>query len=345
VNDMAEQNGGGSVLTKKEFVSDQEVRWCPGCGDYAILSAVQGMMPDVVDKRENMVFISGIGCSSRFPYYMNTYGMHSIHGRAPAIATGLATARPDLTVWVITGDGDGLSIGGNHLIHTMRRNVNLVILLFNNQIYGLTKGQYSPTSEIGKVTKSTPFGSLDRPFNPVALALGAEATFVARSLDVDRQHLTSVLKAAAAHRGTSFVEIYQNCNIFNDGAFDLVAGKEHKAENQIRLEHEKPIRFGANNEKGIRLSGRASVEIVDVEQAGEENLIVHDVHREDPALAFMLAHIATGPTMPTPIGIFRDVDRPVYGEEMERQLSVAREKLGVGSVETLLTSGDTWEVA
>jgi 2-oxoglutarate ferredoxin oxidoreductase subunit beta len=342
---MAEQNGGGSVLTKKEFVSDQEVRWCPGCGDYAILSAVQGLMPEIVDKRENMVFISGIGCSSRFPYYMNTYGMHSIHGRAPAIATGLATARPDLTVWVITGDGDGLSIGGNHLIHAMRRNVNLVILLFNNQIYGLTKGQYSPTSELGKVTKSTPFGSLDRPFNPVALALGAEATFVARSLDVDRQHLTGVLKAAAAHRGTSFVEIYQNCNIFNDGAFELVAGKEHKAENQIRLEHEKPIRFGANNEKGIRLSGRASVEIVDVEQAGEENLIVHDQHREDPALAFMLAHIATGPTMPTPIGIFRDVERPVYGEEMERQLAVAKEKLGVGSVEKLLTSGDTWEVA
>ncbi len=337
-------DGNGTTLTKKDFTSDQEVRWCPGCGDYAILAAVQGVMPELGIKRENMVFVSGIGCSSRFPYYMNTYGMHSIHGRAPAVATGLATARPDLTVWVITGDGDGLSIGGNHLIHAMRRNVNLTILLFNNQIYGLTKGQYSPTSELGKVTKSTPFGSLDQPFNPVALALGSECTFVARTLDVDRKHLTEVLRAAAAHRGTSFVEIYQNCNIFNDGAFDILTGRDTKELNQIRLEHGKPIRFGPNGEYGVRLTGRASVEIVNVAEVGEDALLVHDMHREEPALAFMLAHIATGPTMPTPIGIFRDVDRPVYGAAMEAQLASAQEKLGAGDLSKLLNSGDTWEV-
>src|ERR1041384_1737154 len=302
-------------------------------------------MPDLGVSRENTVFVSGIGCAARLPYYMNTYGMHSIHGRAPAIATGLAVSRPDLDVWVIPGDGDSLSIGGNHLIHAMRRNVNLTIILFNNQIYGLTKGQYSPTSEIGKVTKSTPFGSLDRPFNPVALALGAEATFVARSLDVDPKHLPAIVRGAGAQRGTSFVEIYQNCNIFNDGAFELITGKGHKDDNQIRLEHGKPIRFGPNGEKGIRLTGRASVEIVDAAEAGEDSLIVHDQHREDPALAFMLAHVSTGPTMPTPIGIFREVARPVYGEEMDRQLAVASEKLGPGDLNKLLTSGDTWDVA
>ncbi len=334
-----------TTLTKKDFTSDQEVRWCPGCGDYAILSTMQGLMPELGIKRENTVFISGIGCSSRFPYYMNTYGMHSIHGRAPAVATGLATARPELSVWVVTGDGDGLSIGGNHLIHAMRRNVDMTILLFNNQIYGLTKGQYSPTSELGKVTKSTPFGSLDHPFNPVALALGAEATFVARSLDVDRKHLTEVLRAAAQHRGTSFVEIYQNCNIFNDGAFEQVTGKDFKEQNQIRLEHGKPIVFGADGTKGVHLTDRASLELVDVAVVGEQNILVHDVHRDEPALAFMLAHIATGPTMPTPIGVFRDVQRPVYGEEMDRQLAVASEKLGVGTLEGLLNSGDTWDVA
>src|SRR5687768_16785913 len=240
------------ALTPADFASDQDVRWCPGCGDYSILAQMKKVLPQVGVPREKIVFISGIGCSSRFPYYMNTYGMHSIHGRAPAVATGLATARPDLTVWVVTGDGDGLSIGGNHLIHAMRRNVKMTILLFNNQIYGLTKGQYSPTSEVGKVTKSTPFGSLDQPFNPVALALGSEATFVARSLDVDRKHLTDVLRTAAAHQGTAFVEIYQNCNIFNDGAFELITGKDHKDENQIRLEHGKPIRFGKELERGVR---------------------------------------------------------------------------------------------
>lgn len=227
--------------TKKDFTSDQEVRWCPGCGDYAVLAAVQGFLPDLGLARENIVFVSGIGCSSRFPYYMNTYGMHSIHGRAPTIATGLAAARPDLSVWVITGDGDALSIGGNHLIHALRRNVNLTILLFNNRIYGLTKGQYSPTSEQGKVTKSTPMGSLEAPFNPVSLALGAEATFVARTIDSDRKHLTSVLSAAAAHRGTSLVEIYQNCNIFNDGAFEILKNRDSRDEVLIRLEHGEPV--------------------------------------------------------------------------------------------------------
>src|SRR5947199_674066 len=243
---MAEENGetaGVATLTKKDFTSDQEPRWCPGCGDYAILAAVQGFMPELGIEPHNTVFVSGIGCSGRFTYYMDTYGMHGIHGRAPALATGIATARPDLDVWVVTGDGDGLSIGGNHLIHALRRNVNMKILLFNNQIYGLTKGQYSPTSEEGKVTKSTPFGSVDHPFNPIAVALGAEATFVARTLDNDRQHLMQVLRQAAAHRGAAFVEIYQNCNVFNDGAFDLLRDKPQGAHNQIRLVHGQPILF------------------------------------------------------------------------------------------------------
>ncbi len=348
---MAEPNGGGDggggvavTLTKKDYTSDQEVRWCPGCGDYAILSTMQGLLPELGVARDKIVFVSGIGCSSRFPYYMETYGVHGIHGRAPAIASGVALANPDLQVWVVTGDGDGLSIGGNHLIHSLRRNVNLKILLFNNQIYGLTKGQYSPTSEVGKVTKSTPFGSLDQPFNPVALALGSEATFVARSIDVDRPHLTGVLRRMAQHRGTAFVEIYQNCNIFNDGAFQALTGKETKALNQIRLEHGKPILFGPNEEKGIRLTDHASLEIVDVAGVGVENLLVHDEHREEPSLAFMLAHIAGGPTQPTPIGIFRDVKRPVYGEAMEAQIADAKARLGEGSVETLLSSGDTWTI-
>src|SRR2546429_901127 len=246
---MTGTDGGPTQLklTTKDFKTDQEVRWCPGCGDYAILAAVQGFMPSLGIKRQDIVFVSGIGCSSRFPYYMNTYGMHSIHGRAPAIATGLAASRPDLSVWVVTGDGDALSIGGNHLIHALRRNVNVKILLFNNQIYGLTKGQYSPTSELGKVTKSTPMGSLDYPFNPVSLAIGAEATFVARSVDTDRKHLTEVLRRPAAHRRTAFVAIYQNCNIFNDGAFDYVREVDS---NRIYLKHGEPIRFGAEGEKG-----------------------------------------------------------------------------------------------
>ena len=332
-------------LTAKDFKSDQEVRWCPGCGDYAILAGVQSFLPELGIPRENLVFVSGIGCAARFPYYVETFGMHSIHGRAPAIATGLATSRRDLSVWVVTGDGDALSIGGNHLIHALRRNVNLKIILFNNQIYGLTKGQYSPTSELGKVTKSTPFGSLDHPFNPVALALGAEATFVARSVDVDRKHLQEVFRRAAAHKGSAFIEVYQNCNVFNDGAFEDLTSKEGKELNQVRLEHGKPIRFGPDGSKGIVLTSEAALEILDVADVGEENLLVHDEHRIEPSLAFMLAHMSSSPHEPTPIGIFRDVDRPVYEESMQAQIASATEKLGEGDIAKLLRSGDTWEIS
>ncbi|MEO6821570.1 MAG: 2-oxoacid:ferredoxin oxidoreductase subunit beta, partial [Candidatus Nanopelagicales bacterium] len=262
----------------KEFKTDQEVRWCPGCGDYAILAAVQSFLPELGLRRENIVFVSGIGCSSRFPYYMNTYGVHSIHGRAPAIATGLSVSRPDLSVWVVTGDGDSLSIGGNHLIHALRRNVNLKILLFNNRIYGLTKGQYSPTSEVGKITKSTPMGSLDNPFNPVSLALGAEATFVARTIDSDRKHLTETLRAAVHHQGTSLIEIYQNCNIFNDGAFDPLKDSATRDDVTIRLVHGQPIRFGVDGSRGVVRADDGSLRVVDVAQAGEDRLIVHDAH-------------------------------------------------------------------
>ena len=340
---VTEASGGVATLTRKDFESDQEIRWCPGCGDYAVLSAVQGVMPELGVPREKIVFISGIGCSSRFPYYMNTYGMHGIHGRAPAIATGIATARPDLQVWVVTGDGDGLSIGGNHLIHALRRNVNLKILLFNNQIYGLTKGQYSPTSEQGKVTKSTPFGSLERPFNPLSIALGAEATFVARTIDVERKHLPEMLRAAAAHRGSAFIEIYQNCNIFNDGAFVALTGKE-RSQNRIYLEHGKPIRFGPNSEHGVVARETGRLEIVDVDAVGEDKLLVHDAHRDDPSLAFSLSRLAEGPTSPTPLGVFRNVERPVYGDAMESQLRAAAERQGPGNLEELLLSGDTWTV-
>jgi 2-oxoglutarate/2-oxoacid ferredoxin oxidoreductase subunit beta len=342
VSEQGNGNGNGKLtLTAKDFKTDQEVRWCPGCGDYAILAAMQGFMPELGIERERMVFISGIGCAARFPYYMQTYGMHSIHGRAPAIATGLAASRPDLSVWVVTGDGDALSIGGNHLIHALRRNVNLKILLFNNQIYGLTKGQYSPTSELGKVTKSTPMGSLDYPFNPVSLAIGAEATFVARSIDTDRKHLTEVLRRAAAHKGTAFVEIYQNCNIFNDGAFDAV--KEHP-ENQIRLEHGRPIRFGEDSARGVRQRPDGSCELVEVAEVGEEALLVHDEHHETSSLAFALSRIAHTPTGPTPVGVFRDVERPVYDELMAEQIATAKEKRGEGDLRELLHAGDTWEI-
>ncbi|MDQ3991949.1 MAG: 2-oxoacid:ferredoxin oxidoreductase subunit beta [Actinomycetota bacterium] len=344
---MATSAAGTAVapLTKKDFTSDQEVRWCPGCGDYAILSAVQSFMPEMGIPPHRVVWVAGIGCSGRFAYYMDTYGVHGIHGRAPAIATGIATARPDLSVWVVTGDGDGLSIGGNHLIHALRRNVDLKILLFNNQIYGLTKGQYSPTSEEGKVTKSTPFGSLDHPFNPVALALGAEASFVARTIDNDRQHLTEVLRAAVAHRGAAFVEIYQNCNVFNDGAFEAVRDKAAGAQqNQIRLVHGRPITFGKDGERGVVQRPDGSLAMVTTSEVGEDALLVHDAHRADPALAFSLAHLAARPTGPTPIGVFRSVGRPVYAEAMDLQLDAAREKLGEGDLTSLLRSGDTWEV-
>jgi 2-oxoglutarate ferredoxin oxidoreductase subunit beta len=336
-------NGNGRIeLTAKDFKTDQEVRWCPGCGDYAILAAMQGFMPELGIERERLVFISGIGCAARFPYYMQTYGMHSIHGRAPAIATGLATSRPDLSVWVVTGDGDALSIGGNHLIHALRRNVNVKIILFNNQIYGLTKGQYSPTSELGKVTKSTPMGSLDHPFNPVSLAIGAEATFVARSIDTDRKHLTSVLRRAAARKGTAFVEIYQNCNIFNDGAFDAV--KEHP-ENQVRLEHGQPIRFGDENARGVVQRPDGSCELVDVAEVGEDALLVHDEHHETSSLAFALSRIAHTPHGPTPFGVFRDVERPVYDELMAEQIQTATAKRGAGDLGELLHAGDTWTIS
>jgi 2-oxoglutarate ferredoxin oxidoreductase subunit beta len=328
--------------SRKEFASDQEVRWCPGCGDYAILANIQGVLPNLGVERERLVFVSGIGCSSRFPYYVNTYGMHSIHGRAPAIATGVSITRPDLRVFVITGDGDGLSIGGNHLIHALRRNVDLTIVLFNNQIYGLTKGQYSPTSELGKITKSTPFGSLDQPFNPISLALGAEATFVARSIDTEREHLARMVEAAAAHRGASFLEVYQNCNVFNDGAF--AALKDDGVANQIRLEHGLPIRFGEHHERGVVAKKDGSLRMVDLADVEASRLLVHDARREDPGLAFALSRLAMTPTGPTPIGIFRQVDRPVYGDLVQSQLEQVIARRGPGDLGTLLAGSDSWTV-
>jgi 2-oxoglutarate/2-oxoacid ferredoxin oxidoreductase subunit beta len=334
-------NGGSVPLGKADFQSDQETRWCPGCGDYAVLSAVQQFMPELAIPPERIVFITGIGCAGRFAYYMNTYGMHGIHGRAPALATGLASTRPDLSIWVVSGDGDALSIGGNHLIHALRRNVPLKILLFNNQIYGLTKGQASPTSELGKVTKSTPFGVADHPFNPVALALGAEASFVARTIDRDRKHLTEVLRAAATHEGASLVEIYQNCPVFNDGAFSALTEKDVKDANQIRLEAGKPIRFGVDGERGVARGADGGLAIVDVAEVGEEALIVHDPRRADPGLAFSLARLAEDPTGPTPIGIFRDVERPVFGRTGPAVTAGASDQ----ELAELMLGADTWSVA
>jgi len=331
---------------RKEFTSDQEVRWCPGCGDYAVLAAVQGFLPELGLKRENIVFVSGIGCSSRFPYYLDTYGMHSIHGRAPAIATGLATAREDLSVWVVTGDGDALSIGGNHLIHALRRNVNMTILLFNNRIYGLTKGQYSPTSEPGKVTKSTPMGSLDNPFNPVSLALGAEGTFVARTVDSDRKHLTEVLSAAAAHRGTSLVEIYQNCPIFNDGAFDSVKDNETKSDAIIPLRHGEPIRFGTEGRLGV-VRDLATGGVKVVEDPSDDDVLVHDAHADDPTTAFAISRLTdSGVLAHAPIGIFRQVDAATYDDQARDQLRTASQGTDDRSeaLAGLLASGDTWTV-
>jgi 2-oxoglutarate ferredoxin oxidoreductase subunit beta len=335
-------NGGQTaVLTKADFQSDQETRWCPGCGDYAVLAAVQQFMPELGIPPERIVFVTGIGCAGRFAYYMDTYGMHGIHGRGPALATGLATAREDLSIWVVTGDGDSLSIGGNHLIHALRRNVPLKILLFNNQIYGLTKGQASPTSELGKITKSTPFGVADHPFNPVALALGAEATFVARTIDRDRHHLTDVLRAAAQHQGAALVEIYQNCPVFNDGAFSALTEKGVKDANQIRLEHGEPIRFGVDGERGVARADDGGLRLVEVAEVGEDALIVHDSHRTDPGLAFSLARLADEPTGPTPIGIFRDIERHVYGRGREvADVTPSDEQLS-----ELLHAGETWTVA
>jgi len=328
------------TTTKKDWSSDQEVRWCPGCGDYSILTAMQMLMPELGVRRESTVFVSGIGCAARFPYYMNTYGMHSIHGRAPAIATGLATTRPDLSVWVVTGDGDALSIGGNHLIHALRRNINFKILLFNNRIYGLTKGQYSPTSELGKVTKSTPMGSLDWPFNPISLAVGAEATFVARAIDTDKKGMTEVLRAAAEHRGSAFVEIFQNCPIFNDDAFDYVRD-DKEGVNRIMLRSGEPIVWGADDEKALRQRSDGSIEIC---AAGDPGVLVHDAAAEGPSLAFALSRVTQETHGGTPVGVFRDVVRPVYDDLMAGQIAEATETRGVGDLAALLRSGETWTI-
>ena len=328
-------------LTKKDFVSDQEVRWCPGCGDYAILSQVQKILPDLGVARENFVFISGIGCSSRFPYYVNTYGFHSIHGRAPAIATGLKITRPELSVWVVTGDGDALSIGGNHLIHVLRRNLDLNILLFNNRIYGLTKGQYSPTSETGKVTKSTPAGSLDHPFDPIALALGADASFVARSVDVEAKHLQEVLRRAHAHRGASFVEILQNCNVFNDGAFADVTEKTTKADATLVLEHGKPLIFGKNRDRGIRLRDYQPEVVTLGNGITEADILVYD--ERNPALAYLIARLGP-PVFPTPIGVFTAVERPCYEDGLAAQIAAAKTKTPP-DLAGLIGRGDTWTVS
>jgi len=336
---------GSRPQTKKEFTSDQEVRWCPGCGDYAILAAVQGFLPELGLKRENIVFVSGIGCSSRFPYYLDTYGMHSIHGRAPAIATGLATSRPDLSVFVVTGDGDALSIGGNHLIHALRRNVNLTILLFNNEIYGLTKGQYSPTSRVGQVTKSTPFGSVDNPFNPVSLALGAEATFVARTMDSHRKHLTGILRAAAAHRGTSLVEIYQNCPIFNDGVFDVL---KDRTEAEARILHLSDGEEVAAGENVVVRQDDGSLAVVARAGADPTRVIRHHVHADDPSMAFALSRLDDARLAHVPMGIFRSVERPTYDDLVRGQIDVAVESSGGPADDddlgALLAGKDSWTV-
>ncbi len=332
------------VLKPDDFASDQDIRWCPGCGDYSILAQMKKVLPTLGTEPCKTVFVSGIGCSSRFPYYMNTYGIHSIHGRAPAVATGLKIARPDLSIWVITGDGDGLSIGGNHLMHAIRRNLDINIVLFNNQIYGLTKGQYSPTSPLGKVTKSTPTGSVDNPIRPLSVALGCEATFVARSIDVNIKHLATVLKRAAEHRGTSFVEVYQNCNVFNDGAFDFATDRETKLEHVIELEHGKPLIFGKKRDKGIRLNG-LRLEVVELGNGvAEDDLLFHDERQPDSTLAFLLAQMRH-PELPEPIGVFRDVSRPIYEELIDAQLKDANAKQGAGDLQSLFDSGDTWVVS
>jgi len=340
----ATSNGKGQVqLSRKDFVSDQEVRWCPGCGDYSILAQTQKVLPDLGIPRENYVFISGIGCSSRLPYYMNTYGFHTIHGRAPTIATGLKASQPELSVWVVTGDGDALSIGGNHILHVLRRNVDLQIILHNNEIYGLTKGQYSPTSEFGKRTKSSPYGTIDRPLHPLSVAIGAEATFVARSLDIDAHHLATTLERAAKHRGASFVEVYQNCNIFNDGAFAEFAAKEVRADRTIQLEHGKPMIFGKERDKGLRLNGM-KIEVVQLGNGiTESDLLVHDETREDPSIAFLLSRMEW-PEYPVPLGVLRAVQKPTYDELMTQQIEEAIAKEGEGDLREIFLEGDTWTV-
>ncbi len=331
-------------LTPKDFASDQDVRWCPGCGDYSILAQAKKILPDLGIPREKIVFVSGIGCSSRFPYYVNSYGFHSIHGRATAIASGVKVANPDLQVWVVTGDGDGLSIGGNHLVHLIRRNLDINILLFNNRIYGLTKGQYSPTSELGKKTKSTPYGSVDNPLHPLSVAIGAESTFVARTLDVNVKHLSEMLLRAAKHKGTSFVEIYQNCNVFNDGAWEYATSRDTREDTTIFLEHGKPLIFGKNRDKGIRLKNMEP-EIVQLGgDIKEDDLIFHDEKTPEPSLAFMLSRMRY-PEFPEPMGVFRAVDAPVFEDMVHDQINKITEKQGKGDIEKLLNSGDTWLVS
>jgi 2-oxoglutarate ferredoxin oxidoreductase subunit beta len=333
------------VLTRKDFVSDQEVRWCPGCGDYSILAQTQKVMPDFGYKRENIVFISGIGCSGRLPYYMNTYGFHTIHGRAPTLATGLKAARPDLMVWVITGDGDALSIGGNHVIHSMRRNVDIKLIMFNNRIYGLTKGQASPTSELGKKTKSTPMGTVDQPVMPLSLALAAEATFVARSVDTHTEHLQETLERAGRHKGSTFVEVLQNCNIFNDGAWRSFTDREVREDAMLVLKHGEPMIFGKDRNKGIRLRG-LHPEVVTIGEGGvtEADLLVHDEKAADPYLAFMLSRMFY-PEFPVPVGVLRDIERPTHDQLVTAQIDDAVAKSGPGDLRKLLFSGETWQAS
>ena len=333
-------------LTAKDFASDQDVRWCPGCGDYSILAQVQRTFPEIINKDvEKIVWISGIGCSSRFPYYMNTYGFHGIHGRAPAIATGVKVANPDLDVWVATGDGDLLSIGGNHFIHACRKNIDLKILLFNNRIYGLTKGQYSPTSEKGKITKTTPFGSIDYPFNPVSLAIGADATFVARTIDRSPKHLQEMIRRAGEHKGLAFIEIFQNCNIFNDGAFSLLTEKDTKDDSVLVLEHGKPMVFGKDSDKGIKLDGVKPI-TVDLASGSysKDDLLVHDEFSDEPILAMILAHMTDHPSLPTPVGVFRQIKRETYDGGIRDQINLVTEKRGKGDLAKMLYGANTWEV-
>jgi 2-oxoglutarate ferredoxin oxidoreductase subunit beta len=332
----------GTALTVKDFRSNQEVKWCPGCGDYSILMQIQKLLPTLDITKEQQVFVSGIGCSSRFPYYVDTYGFHGIHGRAAAVATGVALANPELDVWVITGDGDALSIGGNHFIHAIRRNVGLKIILFNNRVYGLTKGQTSPTSQMGMKTKSTPMGSIDAPVHPISVAIGAEATFIARMIDMDAKHGKYVLDRAARHKGTSFVEVYQNCVVYNDGAFGFATDRHSKDDNLLYLEHGKPMIFGKERDKGIRLNG-TTPEVVNLKDVSVDDLLIHDEQAEEPTLAYLLSRMRF-PDFPEPVGVFRNVEKPVYETLVSEQVSEAIEKRGRGSLEALLNEGDVWEV-
>ena len=330
------------TYTKKDFTSDQAVRWCPGCGDYAILAQTQKVFPDLGVDKENFVFISGIGCSSRFPYYMDTYGFHTIHGRAPAIASGVKLANPDLSVWVVTGDGDGLSIGGNHTIHLLRRNLDINVMLFNNRIYGLTKGQYSPTSEVGKITKSTPMGSLDTPFNPLTLALGAGATFVSRTIDKETKHMQAMIMRSHGHKGTSFMEIYQNCNIFNDGAFAQLTDKETKSDTVLLLENGEPMLFGAEKQKGVRLDGNTPIVVEIGDKWGVDDVLVHD--ESDYVIASLLSNMTYQPDFPDPLGVLYAIEAETYEDRMVAQIDLAIEKKPSGSIQDILNSGDTWVV-